>query len=258
MPASRSSRNVACPVRRRLTPGFPRLRAIPEIAAGWLVARLVLLLLAIAAAPGFGAMTECEGIPAVVTYRDEADARTACRGAADAVGFLRGHGLDTGVPLEINILEECVERHGWPVMGQTDTRVMRIEVLSYDACQRAARNHPILGVPMSRELHSSFVAHEVAHAIARYNFADNRPPVAAHEYIAYVTQFATMDPGLRQQVLEHHRNPAWESLDDISETVYLLGPEVFAVKSYRHFLASPRPREVLARLLKGSSGRRAE
>lgn len=232
--------------------------ATPRNLAADLCALLARLLLAFAAVPALGAIAGCEGIPVLVICRDEADARAACQGAAEAIAFLRGQGLNTAVPLEVDVVDDCVERHGWPVMGQTDTRTMRIEILSYAACQRAARERPTLGTAMSPDLHRSFVAHEVAHAIAQFNFAVPRPPVAAHEYVAYVTQFATMAPELRRTILARHDNAAWERLDDISEMVYFLAPEVFAVKSYRHFLASPHPREDLARLLGGRVGRQAQ
>lgn len=61
-------------------------------------------------------------------------------------------------------------------------------------------------------------------------------PLAAHEYVAYVVMFATMEPGLRERVLARYPGTGFESTLQINAAVYLVDPLQFAAESWRHYL----------------------
>ena len=141
----------------------------------------------------------CPGIAAVVTFSHPEDKKVACLGAYDAMAFLEAHGFRLGGPIKINMVARLIEKTAGDSLGYFDPRDGEVYVLGFSSLlQRDART---LGLPMDRDLHQSLVAHEVAHAIANRNFLTEDPPLAAHEYIACVTQLATMPPGHRARVL---------------------------------------------------------
>src|SRR5690606_11844739 len=63
------------------------------------------------------------------------------------------------------------------------------------------------GVPTDRDLYRSLAAHEAAHALASANFTVRPPSIQAHEYIAYVTMFSTMEPALPRANPRSHPRP---------------------------------------------------
>ena len=91
-------------------------------------------------------------------------------------------------------------------------------------------------LPIDASLYRSLVAHEVAHAIGARNFKVTQPSLQAKEYIAYVTQLATMLPELRERVLSQFPGQGFEGDWQMSTTIYLLDPMRFGAQAYRHFL----------------------
>ena len=101
---------------------------------------------------------------------------------------------------------------------------------------------------MDPDLHRSIVAHEVAHAIASQNLPEKQAFVT-QEYIAYVTQLATMPPDVREKVLANFPNNSFDTDEQINMTIFMMAPEVFAVKAYRHFLKPENGAAFFQRLL---------
>jgi hypothetical protein len=91
---------------------------------------------------------------------------------------------------------------------------------------------------MEPALYRSLVAHEVAHAVAAANFEITNPAIQAHEYIAYVTMFATMAPTLRERLLARYPGGGYEDDGQMSSTILLFDPMRFGAQAYRHYLES--------------------
>ena len=138
-----------------------------------------------------------------------------------------------------------------PALGHYDARAARIRILGQDHCSRLASGEAPFGLPMSTALYDSFMAHEVAHAVAQANFS-MPPSVEAHEYIAYTVQFSTMDSDLRRRVIERYPVEAFADESEISSIYLGLNPAAFAIKAYLHLRSAADPVAVYRRLLSGA------
>ena len=182
-------------------------------------------------------LLHCQEANAVVHYQNQDDAMMACAAAADSLSFMESHGfvIEVDRPLVISVVEpvswiECRCAFGWFNAVED-----RIEVLPFALSKRLALDSGVFGMPLTRELYRSFFAHEIAHAVAHSNFRIPNPSVAAHEYIAYTIQLATMTPLLRSEILNRLDVGAFTCDQEISDIYLALGPEQFAVKAYQHF-----------------------
>lgn len=93
-----------------------------------------------------------------------------------------------------------------------------------------------LRTPVEPELYRSAAAHEMAHAVVGCNVDDATLPVPAHEYVAYVVMFATMDPRLRERALSRFAGQGFDTTLQINTLVYLHDPLQFAADAWRHYL----------------------
>lgn len=203
----------------------------------------------VAAAPPVHACAEAD---ATVVARRAADAAVACVAAEQAVRFMSAHGFTTDFHIEICVVEDSSELDdGPPAFGCFDARSARVKVLSLTGCQALLGGKPMFRLPLNDELYRSVIVHEVAHAIAARNFPIRHPSHVAHEYIAYTVQLATMSEALRRRILERIDNEAFGADGEISELFLALGPEIFAVKAYRHFLRPGHGAAFYRRVLSG-------
>jgi len=175
----------------------------------------------------------CPGHPDVsVRAEAPADAQAACDGAQRAIGFLVAAGLLPPPELTIDVVEQLPGELRGLAVGCYVRDTRRIVLLSYDAFE--ATGH-WLRTPVNRELYRSAAAHEMAHAVVGCNAAPELP-VPAHEYVAYVAMFATMEPAQRQRVLARFGGTGFDSTLQINTVVYLVDPLQFAVDAWRHYL----------------------
>jgi len=221
--------------------------------AGRLALALLLLALTLTAA---AESRHCPQIDAIVDAADGTDFEMVCRVARKTADFMDAHGFEVDQQLNITICERIPTHSRPPEFGHFDTRGDSIVVLSYPACMKATEGRLIFGQKMNLALHYSFIAHEIAHAIANRNFRSGRPSVAAHEYIAYSVQLATMPKHLRQGILDRVLVGAFCREEEISELYLNLNPEYFAVKSYLHFVKPENGARFYRRLL--SAGRNTD
>ena len=93
----------------------------------------------------------------------------------------------------------------------------------------------------------------MAHHIAAANFKVEKPPVVVHEYIAYVTMFATMAPYQRDRILERFPVDGLASERAFNVTLYMMAPQFFGAQAYRHFMQLEDGQAFLAKVLSGSA-----
>ncbi len=194
----------------------------------------------------------CPAISAVVTFSHSEDRKGACLGAYYAMAFLEAHGLRLGGPIKINMVPRLIEKTPGNLFAQFDPRDGEAYVLGFSAL--LSLDARLFGLPMDRDLHQSLAAHEVAHVIANRNFLTEDPPLAAHEYIACVTQLATMPPEHRARILARFPGKRFQTDLEIDSFVFLVSPEYFAVAAYRHFIGSGDGAAVFRRMLTGKIG----
>ena len=121
------------------------------------------------------------------------------------------------------------------------------------------RRTTYFGQPMSDELLTTMLAHEISHALSRKLYAAHLRTAdtdlrVQEECIAYVAQLVTMNTQLRATVLA--RFPARDAADaDVEGAINALAlglaPETFGVTCFRHFAGPSGGRAFLDRLYSG-------
>jgi hypothetical protein len=175
----------------------------------------------------------CGGQNVVVRAQDRTDALLACEGARDAVQFLTSQGLDATAEIAIEMVPSLPRAVSVSAAGCYLEPQRLAMVLCYSEFRRLGT---WFGIPVDRSLHRSLVAHEVAHCVAGCNFRIAAPAIQAKEYIAYITQFASMEPALRERILSHFQGAAFEGDWQMGTTIYMFDCMAFGVRAYRHFL----------------------
>lgn len=193
----------------------------------------------------------CPGLPVAVVTASAADAATACEGARDALGFLLPVGLqppDRTIVVEIvEALPEGLRKEAVGCYAVGSRRVMVITPEPF--LQRGTW----FGVAVSRTLWRSVITHEVAHALVGCNVGARTISGAAHEYVAYVTMFATMDAATREKALAHLPGEGFDHPMQINGMIYAFDPMLFGAESYRHWLRQPDGAAFLRRVVDGSA-----
>jgi hypothetical protein len=108
----------------------------------------------------------------------------------------------------------------------------------------------IYNIPMSKELHISLLAHELAHSILADNYQTNSRGFASEEYLAYSVQFATMNATLRDEILALNPMEPFATTDDITDLYLMFNPHEFALRAYLHFAREGATR-MLSQVLSG-------
>lgn len=175
------------------------------------------------------------------------DAETVCEGAARALAFMAGLGLHLDRATQIEVVDRLPENLGREPAGCFIRGSARILVQSYAAFE--ARRF-WFGLPVDRELHRSVAVHETAHAIVGCH-ASPTLPGPAHEYVAYVVMFATMDPPIRARVLEKFPGSGFEDIARINPITYYFDPMQFGADAWRDYLTRPDGAAWLRAILDG-------
>lgn len=191
----------------------------------------------------------CAGSSVVVEAADPADREAGCRGAEAAAAFLAASGLGAQIPVHISFVESLPPSAGvLPAVGCYVRSEDRVYVLSFARCQQKKLEHDVV---IDRPVHIGLVTHEVAHAIVRADPRGATLGPVAHEYIAYVTMYATMPPDRRSQVLAQIPGDGFESELSINSFTYAVDPVRFGAQAYRHYLKPGIGRSFLASVLNG-------
>ena len=91
-------------------------------------------------------------------------------------------------------------------------------------------------MPVDHELYRAVAAHEMAHAVVGCHASPPSLPVAAHEYVAYVALFATMEPRLRARLLARFSGTGFSSTLEINDMNHFANPNQFGVDAWRDYL----------------------
>ena len=174
-----------------------------------------------------------------IAHQHAVDFAHACEAWRRVARFLLdGHGLRVAAPISI-VFAERVEIDLGPeklrVLGFSDRATRTIRVTSMTAAWLRDPDRRMFRVPVDEELHTSLIAHELAHAILKDNYHTGvAPSLVCDEYVAYVTQLATMDPATRARVLDAYPTGDFASLDEITQVCLMMTPHEFGVRAWRH------------------------
>ena len=208
-----------------------------------------LLLLAslamLAASRGNAVEHRCEIPNAQILGDDPQSATLACDGAKRATTFLRAQGLDVSADIRIRLIAQLANENA---AGHLVASSREALVLNYAEFLKLGE---WLRVPVNAEIYRALVAHEVAHVVAAHNFRIRRPRVEAHEYIAYVTAFATLDKAQRERVLDQFSGDGFDTEQQMNTTIYLCDPMRFGAEAYRHFVKKGRAADYFRLILSG-------
>jgi len=194
--------------------------------------------------------SRCSGQNVVVRSPVNADALIACEGARDAIEFLASQDLDVPRDIAIELLARLPAVVSESAAGCFIESERRVLIIVYSEFKKFKT---WFGVPIDRPLYRSLVSHEVAHLVAAHNFRIPKPSIPAKEYIAYITQFETMEPGLRDSVLSHFPCEAFEGESQMKTIIYMFDCMRFGVRAYRHYLKLANGREYLHDILNGKA-----
>ena len=217
---------------------------MPALQALWFAG----LLVAGALAASAETRVECAGTAVSARAPDRETALHACEAATAATRFLSGMGLDVSAPIDLRIVDALPEGAGAGAIGCFLRERRTAGVLIESECRNPAA---VFELPMSKALHQSVIAHEIGHAIAGANFRVARPEPVAQEYIAYLTQLATMPPDLRERALERYPRSSSEGPAYLNGPVYMMDPSLFAAIAWRHHLGPDGGAAFIRRVLEG-------
>lgn len=179
----------------------------------------------------------CPYTNVLVHTEKKSDIPIVCKAATDTVSFMVEAGLDVQGTFDIHLAERIdILPQQNLYLGVYKHQLREIHIPSYECCERLYKDECCCGIGLSRELHTSIIVHEIAHALTIDLLENEIGRVAAAEYIAYTTQFSLMPDELREQILTDITNEGFFSEVEITSLFHDLNPSVFAVKAYRHFI----------------------
>jgi hypothetical protein len=170
-----------------------------------------------------------------VTAPSRASAAIICDQADKARAFLAGCGIEARHPLSVRVTRDLSKSAGWRKSGDFDASTGRVRLLPFLSYLRVSKQKPSNTLAFARVMHASIAAHEIAHGIFHERSAHLDLPETAHEYVAYVVQFATLPPDLQKSLSEQDDLPAVTNLFMFSFFLLRADPERFALNAYRHF-----------------------
>lgn len=194
----------------------------------------------------------CGGGGVTVIAESSYDRDAACTGAGRAIAVLGGLGLTVLGPIVVQVVDEITIMHGVPALGLYDPRTHLVKVLARSAFSPGTAAEAVLGLPFDEDLHASVFAHEVTHAVL-HQYEEWIPlGPAAHEYVAYSVQLATLPGPQRRRILDRFEGAAFSNVEQISEIILAFDPNRFAVKAYLHFRDAADQHAVLEGLIGAS------
>ena len=194
---------------------------------------------------GVAAEYLCEAPNVSIFGGDRESASLACDGAKRAMVFLSAQGLDVTPKIDIELVAQLANKRA---AGHLQASSKKAIVLNYSEFLKLDE---WLRVPIDVEIYRALATQEVAHVIAANNFQVAKPTVQAHEYIAYVTMFATLNTAQRKRALGQFSGDGFETEQQMNTTVYLCDPMRFGAEAYRHFVKKGEEMDYFRSILSG-------
>ncbi|MDP2075075.1 DUF6639 family protein [Hydrogenophaga sp.] len=185
------------------------------------------------------ALQACRANPQVAVQSapiDARDAETVCEGVERALQFLARAGLASPPATTVELVQQLPPELGDRALGCYLRNAGKIQLLTYRKFEAGGE---WFQMQRDRELYRALAAHEMAHAVVGCHSEPRKLPVPAHEYVAYVVMFATMEPGLRGRLLARFSGTGFSSTLQINTLNHLANPSQFGVDAWRDYLRRP-------------------
>lgn len=226
-------------------------------------------------------MGSCGHKNITIYYVIEEDYLIGCEGVARAKAFFTNYGYAVDTPIRIYFRQRISVNVTTPRTGQEliygcfNSTNMSVYMSSLTSPLVADPNRVYLRIEnriktdnkrhqrkaIVKEFHRSMVTHEVAHLYAQYNFnlrslectqTFTKMGHGVHEYIASVVQLSTIEPALRQRILQlYDPRIVFDHEEQINMICFACDPEKFIIMSFRHFhgLSKFQQQNLLDRIL---------
>ncbi len=153
--------------------------------------------------------------------------------------------------VRVQVSKEPINVCGGDAFGSFDAERQAIRIVDTATCRKMANsNAAYASLPFS-EFYQSIVVHEIAHQFFRSHLKDKKASHAAHEYVAYALQIASLPPRARNQLLNSFPDEPPEDLAPFVEMLLLMSPMYFGVLAYHHFSAPGNGCRVLQEIVRG-------
>lgn len=201
------------------------------------VSLLVVLFLFRGTPEAFAVRRACPGEAVVVTAASSDEYESVCAAVRHGTPFLKSLGLVLPDGLTLTLDGAPQGKSADHAFGYYDPRSNSIHLLNYRAALDASRAAPSFGVPFDTAIWRSYIIHELAHAAAQGAFRRGAQRHTASEYIASVSQLATLAPDELARIFQNYGGlSGFDGEEDITLNYYLLDPAQFAINSFLHYL----------------------
>ena len=194
----------------------------------------------------------CSNDLIVFTFEKNEGLECLCETATKTINFLESMGFQTTDCITIKIIEDFPSRNSHNLFGSYNPKAQEVSMLTYSKAKYlSSKQELVSGLEMTKDLWCAFAAHELAHAIVNQSQVKIDASRCAEEYIACVTQLSVLASETLENFMEAYGSvDAFTSMDEMSYTYYLLDPNRFAVKCYRHYLSLSNPAKFIDQLIK--------
>jgi hypothetical protein len=197
----------------------------------WLVGRVVVLFM-------IGIALCCPQVAAgefAISGASEQEVRLIRTGVANAEKILSDCGLKTERHHRILVVSGVLSEDGLHSFATYNPVNQTVRIRQFETIANLVKDDQIYEQIPPLELYSSLVAHEVAHAVVFDNLAGRDLQRAAHEYIAYAVQFASLGNAVRDKLADLLGGSVWEGLEAFTELMMLMAPHRFGLHAFFHF-----------------------
>ena len=197
----------------------------------------------------FAKETDCGLVKVQVVFQAQDDAELACEGIRRAIRFFASYGYDDFRHVHVRVLDQVVWESVNAYDGEKEKRVVYACFDNISGCSKITswetdyvQQREVFGtLPVTREYHSSIVAHEVAHDLYHHVLESmgkkiERPMT---EFVSYVVQIETMKEPEKVEVLKLWPKTVHRSELAINSFTWAFNPHKFGIMSYRYFLENP-------------------
>jgi len=199
------------------------------------------IILSLFSGPGLSADTatiNCKGSPVTFECDSDSDFRCLCSSVNAALDFLASIGPTTNDRITVQLVDHFSLSADHTLIGSFDPVTYEVFLLNYAKVIELVETDKLMpGIAMSEELWCSYVAHKLAHVISCEYLSPCINPHTAGEYISAVTQLSVLPARIWGEILNRYADiEAYHSRSEMSELYFLMDPNKFAVKCYKHFI----------------------
>ncbi len=196
---------------------------------------------------------DCPGAPIFVTTRNgDMSAPDICAPAMWAHAVFARCGIAQARQLTLEIVNRVTHPLGIPIIALFDASRWRIQISTYAVTQGLILPRSVYRQLPMRDVYDSLIVHEVTHAIFREHVGRRRLPVAAHEYVAYAIQVASMPAETRDVFLSSFPAQTPKNFAPFNEIYLGMSPLRFAANAYRHLFQNDLYCETIQQIASGN------